>query len=240
MRSLLATLAMTVLVSCSMTQGETGGTGQPEPKRVEKSETPPEKTAATAPRPERRMTEKGKSAIDRLADSQASDVVRIEAARQLAELADPATVVPMVVVMEGELSDALEDEIHKALDLMGATEILVGDLTAGDDATRATAADLLPRLKDPAAVPPLMQALSDPVAKVRESAAGALGVFKAPQAEGPLTERLQKDPDPDVRGAAAQSLGALHTPGAQAALERALAAEKDDFVKVLIEKSLAP
>ena len=232
---LLGLLAAAVL-GCSMQSN--GARVETEPKRVEKSDAPADKTAEKAPRPERKMTEQAKAALDQLSDSNASEPERLKAARQLAELEDPATVAPMAGMLQLEISEVLAAEIRKALDLMGATQVLIEDLAQADDFGRAAAASLLARLNDRAAIDPLIRALSDRAPKVRESAAATLGFMKAKEAEAALVLRLTKDEAPDVRGAAAQALGLLKTESAKAALQQALATEQDGFVKVLIEGAL--
>jgi HEAT repeat protein len=184
------------------------------------------------------MTDESERELTRLSDAELTEPERITAARRLAELEDPATVLPMLHLVQGELSDALAGEIRKALDLIGAGKVLMEDLSRADDFGRAEAATQLGRMGERAAIEPLMRALSDAAPKVRESAAGSLGILQATEAEAALIERLSQDASPDVRGAAAQSLGLLQTPGAKAALRQAMTAEQDGFVKVLIEKAL--
>jgi HEAT repeat protein len=144
----------------------------------------------------------------------------------------------MLHLLQIEISPALADEIRKALERTGAREVLIEDLSRADDFGRAEAASLLAKLGDRAAIEPLIRALSDAAPKVRESAAGSLGILRATEAETALIERLEKDQAPDVRGAAAQALGGLKTAGAKAALQAAMTTEKDGFVKVLIEQAL--
>ena len=72
------------------------------------------------------------------------------------------------------------------------------------------------------AAPPLIAALKDPSARVREAAAGALGRIGDPRAMVPLTEALS-DEAREVRMSAARALGRLEQPAATAALAAAVA-----------------
>jgi len=66
----------------------------------------------------------------------------------------------------------------------------------------------LGEIKDPAAVPPLIEALRDEDSNVRRQAAETLGEIKDPAAVPPLIEAL-RDKDSDVRAAATRALGRI-------------------------------
>lgn len=100
----------------------------------------------------------------------------------------------------------------------------------GDDGQEAArAAHWLGRFGGPAALEPLIDALTHRSATVRAAAALALGQLGNRRALGPLAERLAGDPSAMVREAAAQGLALLGGPAAESALTSALS---DGKVKV--------
>jgi HEAT repeat protein len=82
---------------------------------------------------------------------------------------------------------------------------------------------------NPAAVPPLIEALKDSDYFVRSFAAVALGNLKAPQALDPLIKALS-DAHPRVRRSAAEALGSIRNPDAFEPLLKAMS-DDDVFVK---------
>lgn len=93
--------------------------------------------------------------------------------------------------------------------------------TGGKDAKRQ-AADLLGQSRDPAAIPHLMKALGDPNADVRLTVIESLGMLRAREAVGKLSDILSKDTDPRLRHSAAISLAYIGDPAAGPALTGAL------------------
>lgn len=77
------------------------------------------------------------------------------------------------------------------------------------ESQRFWCAYILKQMKDSEAIPALLSALTDPVAKVRAQAARALGALNANEAILALNRALLEDPDPLVRNATAEALGAL-------------------------------
>jgi HEAT repeat protein len=131
-----------------------------------------------------------------------------------------------------------KDAIRAELTELRATALIATDLGSPNEETRIRAAELLALVPGPDGVAPLIRALADPVARVRELSAAALWLCADPQAVEPLAKTLC-DRDPDVRSAAAQSLGRLGGARAIEALEQAYQTEKDDFTRLLIGDSLA-
>jgi HEAT repeat protein len=78
----------------------------------------------------------------------------------------------------------------------------------GDGCVRRVASSLLSRVRHPAAVRALMDALDHPSAGTREVAAFGLGMADAPAAADPLVARL-RDASPAVRRAAAWAVGQM-------------------------------
>jgi hypothetical protein len=94
----------------------------------------------------------------------------------------------------------------RPLDLAGRDpqgDALLGQLRAGDDRTRADAANQLGRNQSQRAVDPLMAALiSDHSAQVRDASARALGMIGNPIALDALQRAAQADDDREVRASA--------------------------------------
>jgi hypothetical protein len=83
---------------------------------------------------------------------------------------------------------------------------LSGYLHHPQPSVRAAAGDRLGRSGDPRAVPPLLEALRDRDARVRRSAAAALGRLRQPDALGPLVRTGGGDRDAKARRAAAEAV----------------------------------
>jgi HEAT repeat protein len=83
------------------------------------------------------------------------------------------------------------------------------------------AALALGEIKDPRAVEPLIAALQNKDAEFREQVASALGQIKDPRADAALIAAL-KDPEPKVLHAAANALGQINDPQADSILLTAL------------------
>jgi HEAT repeat protein len=133
-----------------------------------------------------------------ITDNRAGTALLLASLRERHPLARAAAVAALARVGEPGRSAVL-DELRLALGSPRAVR-------------RRRAVAALARLREPATVtvPLLAQALSDPHAKVRRDAAGALADFGAAArpALGPLVRRSY-DRDPAVRAAAATSLDAL-------------------------------
>ena len=100
---------------------------------------------------------------------------------------------------------------YAALYKMGQTDMLIDITNAAtlpDAEVRMAAIGVLGRLKRPASLAVLSQAVYDPNPSVRAFAAGALGEFGSPGGVAPLTHALG-DEMAMVRGVAAGSLGRL-------------------------------
>jgi len=162
---------------------------------------------------------------------------RISAIVRLGEQGDPSVVLPLGLLYS-ESGGRLRSVTAESLDRLSAVEVLARLLRNADGEQRLVAVQALGALGAPTALPSLLSALADPVAKVREFAASALLTLRDERALPELVRCLSQDPDPDVRGAAAQALGELDRPEAQEALERAAAQEPDPFTVILIERSL--
>lgn len=114
----------------------------------------------------------------------------------------------------------------------------LAELKGSDDSgVRAkAAADLMAR-KDPAALPGLRDALSDPSPAVRCNAALAIAALAGPAATPDLA-RVLGDGDPDVRRVGAFLLGAGRDPGAREPLRKALG-DKVETVRWNVAVALA-
>lgn len=117
-----------------------------------------------------------------------------------------------------------------------AVPALVRALADRGCAGRPRAASLLGELGDPAAVPPLIEALGDE-AEVARWAANALGNLGDARAVDPLIRALHH-PEPGVREYAAAALGALGERRAAGPLSEALARDASWHVRCQIAQSL--
>lgn len=170
-------------------------------------------------------------------DWRRSEADRISAIVRLGEQGDVSVVLPLGLLYS-ESAGRIRAVTAEALDRLSAVDVLTRTLRSEDGELRLRAVQALGALAAPTALPTLLSALKDPVAKVREYAASALLILRDERALPDLERLLASDPDPDVRGAAAQAMGELDRPEAQAALERAAVSELDPFTVILIERSL--
>ena len=162
---------------------------------------------------------------------------RVAAARRLGELGDRDVVIPLGVLF-GQTDSELREELSRTLKRLDATAAIIRDLKSPMPPRRIRATQVLALIGDVGSVSALIDALEDPCAKVRESAASSLYSFRDGRAIPGLARVLSEDPDADVRGAAAQALGEISAFAAVDALERTLHDEKDRFTKILIERSI--
>lgn len=107
-------------------------------------------------------------------------------------------------------------------------ETTIKQLSNKSPSMRGIAADTLGKMKDPRVVEPLIAALQDSDAHVREHVVIALGIIKDPRAVEALIAVL-RDPVSNVRREAAASLGEMKDPRAADAL---IVAFKDSDVNV--------
>jgi vesicle coat complex subunit len=132
------------------------------------------------------------------------------ASRKLGQLADPASVQPLIRVLRHKscrVRSAAADALGQFRDHR-AVAPLVGALSDSDPRVRSSAAWSLAELPDQAAVPALLIAVGDREKHVRQAAATALGNIGDPRA-GPALTRALRDPEKHVRQAAAAGLGKL-------------------------------
>jgi HEAT repeat protein len=162
---------------------------------------------------------------------------RVAATRRLGELGDQDVVVPLGVLL-GQTDSELRDTVAITLKRLDATEMIKRDLKSAMPPRRIRATQLLALICDEGSVSALIDALEDPCAKVRESAASALYSFRDGRAIPGLARVMIEDSDADVRGAAAQALGEIPAFTALDALEQAARLEKDAFTRVLITRSI--
>lgn len=168
--------------------------------------------------------------------------VRLGAMKALRRIADPTSELPMraalyagvtprtalIWALEGVMEESLLrmlDDLHDQTEAGQEARTGVRRIWEGEPARllrvlkdsryvmRARAADALAQLRDPAAVPALLDALNDPVDMVRGHAANALGQIGDRQAVAPLMAMLG-EPDMLLRWTAAEALGHLRDPQA--------------------------
>lgn len=163
---------------------------------------------------------------------------RIEAVHALGGSGSGKAIVALTLVIPREMDPELKAAIKGALVELGATAFFAKNLGAKEDEVRAQAAELIAYVPGPEGVDPLIAALADPVAKVREQAAGALFRFRDGRAIDPLASVLAKDPNDEARAAAAQSLARLGGPKARAALERAAESDESELVRIFARDGL--
>ena len=141
----------------------------------------------------------------------------------------------MLSVLSAQLTDTATDQATSAPSptkvVSPTTQRLIDTVMdrGGDTDSRVSAIANLEQMKDPAAVPALIDALKDKDLGVRRNAAWALGRMKDPQAVPALIKAL-KDESSYVRRAAAVALGEIKDPRAVPALIEALKGE-NDFVR---------
>lgn len=111
------------------------------------------------------------------------------------------------------------------------TKLWIERLYAGDPQLQRLAAKALGQSRNPDAVSPLCDALTDADATVRAEAALSLGILHAQAAVPHLTHLLSDDGNSMVREAAAQALGAIGSPKSIPALETAAGGDTKNKVR---------
>jgi HEAT repeat-containing taxis protein len=114
------------------------------------------------------------------------------------------------------------------LESVDIAAVLLEGMRSADPDLRAEASWPLAETHDPRAAQALMGALSDPVPKVRVSAAEGL-VYAGAEGRKDLIRVLERDLEPDVRRAAAEALGTI---GGEDAIE-ALKVARSDRARVV-------
>ena len=99
------------------------------------------------------------------------------------------------------------------------------------------AAELLARLGDPTALPPLLAMCEDPIDVARAAALHALAAFEDPRAVEALRQGLQHD-SPETRGEAALAIAASHRAALGMPLVVALERERDDEAWSMMARAL--
>lgn len=115
----------------------------------------------------------------------------------------------------------------------------IAKLTSGEDDEREEAAERLGQLRDPRAVPALVQALRDSEDEVVEKAAESLGQIGHPSALEPLLEVFRiHSANWGIRVKTARALELLGDPRALPALHEALVEEENPFVVSHIRRAI--
>ncbi len=134
--------------------------------------------------------------------------VRLEAARALEGVADPAAVDALADLLadsDTEVAAAAALSLSELLD-SAAGPVLLRRLETAMGGTRAPLLAALRKLKLAAALAPALTCLDDPFAAVRREAVGVLGYLKAPATVPALAALAQTDPDASVRRAGVAAL----------------------------------
>jgi HEAT repeat protein len=163
---------------------------------------------------------------------------RAAAVERLGADGDAAVIVPLGMLLGQTTPGRLRSALLSTLSALSAADAMVNELGSKEPVAREVAAQILANLGDERAIQPLIRALDDANARVREEVAASLLEFRTLDALPALTRTLLEDDDPDVRMAAAQALGELDHHAALEALERATEVEKDEFTMILIEQSI--
>jgi HEAT repeat protein len=143
-------------------------------------------------------------------------MVREQAAQALGAIGDTRALAPLCRALE-DPDGKVRRQATLALGRLGpsAAEPLCRQLRGGAPHQREAAVLALGSLRDPHAVPTLVQALADHDRDVRRGAAAALGAIGAPEAVEPLSEPLRDRSQP-VRRAAVVALAQIGSPAAEA------------------------
>ena len=120
---------------------------------------------------------------------------------------------------------------------MNSLNFLIEQIKTGNWEDRRMACRRLAVLGDAGAVHPLVYALDDQDASVREAAYAALGELNHPLAAGPMIEHLSKETEAKVRVAAIRALGRLRNPNAVPILARLLE-DEDHNIRLAAAQSL--
>jgi HEAT repeat protein len=153
--------------------------------------------------------------------------VRMDAARALGEMGDPAAMEPLIAALNDSKKD-VRDAAAVAIGKLGgdprAVEVVAGKLKSDKSIERGEATLTLGQIRHESGVGHLVPALGDKDFFVRESAVVALGRIGHPSAVEALGQAL-KDEDKDVRRAA---VAALEEIGGGAAEEVLVGSLKDE------------
>jgi len=167
--------------------------------------------------------------------------MRLEAVRQLAARGDPETAPALLAVLVDSNDLGVVPVVTAALgglEAMGPA-IVPYVLTILDDLTdhrRVFMPLLLTTAAGEAAIPRLVQALTDPQPAVQINAATQLGQTRSSSAFAPLLALLQDSTQPPtVRGIAAAALGALRDPRALPVLTALAATDSTDLLAGVID-----
>lgn len=146
------------------------------------------------------------------------DATREEAAKALAELADPNTLDELLAALEDDYW-AVRAQIGWALAKIGGDQAIEGLITLFNDNMMEVQAEAVSAMATMGRdiVPRLIKALKDERWRVREQSAKTLGLLKDPQAVQPLMIAC-RDRDGAVKSAAAEALGRIGDPKAVPAL----------------------
>ncbi len=125
----------------------------------------------------------------------------------------------------GPVGDILSSSLFDPAANSRSVPLLVALLNNSDDAVKEGAADVLGKIGDPAAAPPLIALMHSPNVSpaVRRVVIGAIALIASPECQPSLIEALGNPEDAsDARAQAAAGLGRLATAPAVTALSRAL------------------
>jgi HEAT repeat protein len=156
-------------------------------------------------------------------------------------MGDQRAIEPLIMLL-ANLSDAdpqFETSLRKAIERLEPLGYLLVKLKDPEPEAREKAAKMLRIVGDPDGADALIATLKDPSPKVRETSASALARLGLAKSASALITVLNGDTDSGVRMAAAQALGYVDTPEVKRALEHAAKTEPNDFVKLMIERSLS-
>jgi HEAT repeat protein len=150
--------------------------------------------------------------LDALED--VDDATREEAAKALAEHADPKTLEPLLVAIEDDYW-AVRSHVGWALAKLGGDQAIEGLITLFNDTMMEVQAEAVQAMASMGngVVPTLITSLKDKRWRVREQAAKTLGELRDPQAVKGLIV-VCRDRDGAVKSAAAEALGKIGDPQA--------------------------
>jgi len=146
-----------------------------------------------------------------LQDPREEREVKYHVVKALAKIKDEQAI-PCLIEILGRSDEAMNQLVADALTGFGekVLEPIIKTLSSSKlENQRFWGIYLLGQIKNKHAIPALMVALNDRVAKIRSEAAKGLGNIQAHEAVFPLYQILLNDPDPLVRDVAAESLGVI-------------------------------